>query len=80
MDPEERDALFEDSVSPFLDNPDDAKWLVSNVRERVKAEFPDLPLSQPAAGNLTTTVTNDNARVEGNAWRAIKVNALIACC
>jgi len=47
-----------------------------DVRQRVKADFPDLelPSTQRRRGDgLTTRVTNTNSRVEGNAWKIIRV-------
>jgi len=74
MDPDERDVIFEDTVRPFLENPEDALWLFRSVRQRIKDDYPDLPLTQiPAGDGIVTRVTNENSRVEGNAWKQIRV-------
>jgi len=75
MDADERQARFEDSIRPFLQDPEDAVWFLKNYRQRVKDEYPDLELTQPTTtGELTTRVTNDTSKVEGNKWKIIKVN------
>ena len=76
MDPDERQNIFEDSVSAYFEVKEDALWLYHSVRRRFRAEFPDdqLPSTQrPLGENMTTRVTNENSRIEGNQWNAIKV-------
>lgn len=77
MDPEERDLIFTDAISGFFQDQADALWLYENVRQRVKADFPDLELpstQRPPGNGLATRVTNTNSRVEGNIWKIIRVS------
>ena len=74
MNQQQRDAFFERSIRPFLSDPDDALWVLETVRERVKADFPDLPLTQRHdADDVITRVSNEKGKVEGNAWKRMKV-------
>jgi hypothetical protein len=75
MDPQQRQAAFDNAIGPFLEAQEDALWLFQNVRERVKGGFPELQLSQrtTADSDLNLRTTNDNAQLEGNLWRDLRV-------
>jgi len=65
MDPEERDALFQNTVSQFLGSEEDANWFFKNVRERVKNEFPDI--------RPVPRTTDEDYQLEDSRWRDVKV-------
>ena len=76
MDQERRETLFKEAFIQFLDNHDDALWLFKAVKERVKDQYPGISLTRtlPAGGgDLTTRITNDNNRVDGNVWKHLRV-------
>jgi len=65
--------IFRTLDPSILNDPDDALWVLQSVRERVKADFPDLALAQRDPNEVNTRVSNKNGKVEGNVWKRLKV-------